>query len=949
MTFQSNFNDQFNSMNFQFQNLNTTNQSAANTRNIKLDNNATTNNTNTTAATTATSQISTPLNKQGQINITMPLSRTTSLLDSFGIPRTSSPFMSHTNLTSSNQNISNSLLASQNTTSTNTPTIPTSSLNWNGIDPLNNNTTNNTTNAIHQRKPNDIHPALSSPSLSALTTSSNSTVGITSQQQFNPMLIHPQTPLSTVPALPPLNLHPMVESQWKYFDTSSTLHGPFTTNTMGSWYVQGYFQPALQITRLNTSPEPFNINDQFITLAELISKVNDFQNPFLRFDNLVSLFIAQQQQSLQGTPAANPIPQQFQFPEIKTLDNSTNNKNALIPKQDVNEEKLPDGVVANIHSKDYIYEELLNLKFDDGGYYKQTTVRIPVSRLNKELLPDSFIFPKPKSPVSPTSPAPVQTMHKETKSSTPLNKEVSPITKKLENSTVKKETPIPLSEPEINPDALIGSFSKEEQKLELERKRQEKADEIARKLLEEQTIHEQELKKKEEAKKLKKLQKQKEKEKKEFEKKQKIVKQQEKEKEEQDKKKLQNEMKLKREKEKELQQEKKKQQQLAIDAERERKTMEFTEASIAEAPWANKANSRDDVVVPNIAEMIKSVKQDEAKKIKMKNTKDLNFALKAQSEILTFNNDSLQQQSTPALTWATKPTPQPINVDIKSKLNSPKASPTTTSSINNSPTLNNKKKESAQATSRVAGNKDTLATTKLDEWDDESFIEEQKKLWAAAQRNKKPSTKALPTLGSNTVSATNGSSAWTTVTKASKVSSTTTKSNSTTTSSILNPDKLRAIGGNNTNKGKQIGSSTVNPNIKVKYPSTITTSGSLSNSSSSSNAYPGNASISTRQDFLKWCKTQMKLNPNVKSTSVLEVLFSLPAGPESKEIIADTIYSNSSVMDGRRFATEFIKRRVECEKQIEDPLSWLEVLQLPEGNVDDWEFQVVNKKKGRRH
>lgn len=93
----------------------------------------------------------------------------------------------------------------------------------------------------------------------------------------------------------------------------------------------------------------------------------------------------------------------------------------------------------------------------------------------------------------------------------------------------------------------------------------------------------------------------------------------------------------------------------------------------------------------------------------------------------------------------------------------------------------------------------------------------------------------------------------------------------------------------------------------------------------------------------------MKLNKGVEVNSVLEVLLSLPAGSEAKEIIADTIYSNSSTMDGRRFATEFIKRRVECERLVKDPLTWSEALALPEGTEDDWEFQVVSKKKGRKN
>lgn len=92
----------------------------------------------------------------------------------------------------------------------------------------------------------------------------------------------------------------------------------------------------------------------------------------------------------------------------------------------------------------------------------------------------------------------------------------------------------------------------------------------------------------------------------------------------------------------------------------------------------------------------------------------------------------------------------------------------------------------------------------------------------------------------------------------------------------------------------------------------------------------------------------IKLNTGVQPDNVLEMLLSLPPGSESKEIIADTIYSYSSTMDGRRFATDFIKKRLECEEEINDPLSWSEVLAMPEGSSEDWEFQVVGKKKGKR-
>ncbi|KAG0667832.1 hypothetical protein C6P45_005333 [Maudiozyma exigua] len=189
--------------------------------------------------------------------------------------------------------------------------------------------------------------------------------------------------------------------------------------------------------------------------------------------------------------------------------------------------------------------------------------------------------------------------------------------------------------------------------------------------------------------------------------------------------------------------------------------------------------------------------------------------------------------------------------------------------------------------------------------EDPSFIEEQKKIWEQVQRNNKGKSAA-------TTSSSSGG-AWNTVTK---------KSNT-------NADKNGTL--------KPVGHSISVPSLKKPVIAAAT------------NHYPGNASISARQEFLKWCKSQMRLNPGISMNSVLEVLLSLPSGPIANEIIADTIYSNSSVMDGRRFATEFTKRRTQCEKQVKDPLSWSEALALPEGNDDDWEFQVVSKKKGRKH
>lgn len=107
-------------------------------------------------------------------------------------------------------------------------------------------------------------------------------------------------------------------------------------------------------------------------------------------------------------------------------------------------------------------------------------------------------------------------------------------------------------------------------------------------------------------------------------------------------------------------------------------------------------------------------------------------------------------------------------------------------------------------------------------------------------------------------------------------------------------------------------------------------------------------SVSPRQEFLAWCRASLKLNNGVKLEDILEIMLMLPVSQESSEIIADTIYSNSSTMDGRRFAQEFMKRRRTVEAQVNDGLSWTDALHISAMDDNDgWDFQVV-KKKGRR-
>ncbi|ODQ79822.1 hypothetical protein BABINDRAFT_161509 [Babjeviella inositovora NRRL Y-12698] len=122
-------------------------------------------------------------------------------------------------------------------------------------------------------------------------------------------------------------------------------------------------------------------------------------------------------------------------------------------------------------------------------------------------------------------------------------------------------------------------------------------------------------------------------------------------------------------------------------------------------------------------------------------------------------------------------------------------------------------------------------------------------------------------------------------------------------------------------------------------------------------AAPTTVAISTpREEFLSWARTNIiGLNSGVNKEEVLNMLLMLPAGAESSEIIADTIYYNSSTMDGRRFASEFLKRRraVEQTSASASDGSWSDALRstkvVTEDN-DGWgaAFKVVSKKKGKR-
>ncbi|KAI9731608.1 MAG: hypothetical protein M1818_007738 [Claussenomyces sp. TS43310] len=119
------------------------------------------------------------------------------------------------------------------------------------------------------------------------------------------------------------------------------------------------------------------------------------------------------------------------------------------------------------------------------------------------------------------------------------------------------------------------------------------------------------------------------------------------------------------------------------------------------------------------------------------------------------------------------------------------------------------------------------------------------------------------------------------------------------------------------------------------------------------------------QEFTKWAKTALSkgLNADINVDNFVDLLSGFPA---EASIVADSVYANSQLMDGRRFAEEFIRRRKLAEKGIVEnantgtgfstvgePKStggWSEVAKKgPSKEEPAAGFKVVpNKKKGRK-
>lgn len=117
-------------------------------------------------------------------------------------------------------------------------------------------------------------------------------------------------------------------------------------------------------------------------------------------------------------------------------------------------------------------------------------------------------------------------------------------------------------------------------------------------------------------------------------------------------------------------------------------------------------------------------------------------------------------------------------------------------------------------------------------------------------------------------------------------------------------------------------------------------------------------SMALKEDFLVWARASMtNLYPSVSKDDLLDIFLTLPvSGPDSGLLIAETIYSSSATMDGRRFSQEFLKKRRTVEQQIgtSDDVPWSAAIISSADKVqtideDGWSTNVKTKKKGRKN
>ncbi|KAJ7071433.1 hypothetical protein C8F01DRAFT_1014546 [Mycena amicta] len=109
-------------------------------------------------------------------------------------------------------------------------------------------------------------------------------------------------------------------------------------------------------------------------------------------------------------------------------------------------------------------------------------------------------------------------------------------------------------------------------------------------------------------------------------------------------------------------------------------------------------------------------------------------------------------------------------------------------------------------------------------------------------------------------------------------------------------------------------------------------------------------------EFVRWLSDALKgLNSSVNVEEIMSMLLSFPLDPDAStvELISDLIYANSTTLDGRRFASEFVSKRkadalARPKAATGKPISIADVVKSqpkPPASSEWGGFKVVNKKK----
>ncbi|GAA5974163.1 hypothetical protein JCM11641_003475 [Rhodosporidiobolus odoratus] len=112
-----------------------------------------------------------------------------------------------------------------------------------------------------------------------ITASVLGSLALDSDPLDDPLLAKPATPTAGAqtparPTAPPgLSSVPPAEVQWQYRDPSGTVQGPFPAATMHDWYCQQFFTPDLRVKRTSDL--------DFESLENVIRRTGDSDKPFL--------------------------------------------------------------------------------------------------------------------------------------------------------------------------------------------------------------------------------------------------------------------------------------------------------------------------------------------------------------------------------------------------------------------------------------------------------------------------------------------------------------------------------------------------------------------------------------------------------------------------------------------------------------------------------------------